>query len=84
MQEGENFTFMERLIAAADFTDAKITDIDGIRVDFEDGWGLVRASNTTPCLVIRFEGVDEFAMNRVQEKFRQLFLSLDNNLKLPF
>jgi len=84
MNEGEHFKLMEKLIQAADFENARITDIDGIRVDFEQGWGLVRASNTTPCLVIRFEGKNEDVMNEVQEKFRQLFHSVDETLNLPF
>ncbi|MCX7953545.1 MAG: phosphomannomutase/phosphoglucomutase, partial [Deltaproteobacteria bacterium] len=54
LEEGENFRFIERLKALAHFPEARITDIDGLRVDFMDGWGLVRASNTTPSLVIRF------------------------------
>jgi len=83
-KEGENFELMERLIDAANFEDAKVTDIDGIRVDFDDAWGLVRASNTTPCLVIRFEGRSEQAMKDVQDRFRQLFLSVDDSLTLPF
>ena len=84
MQEGEHHDFMDKLIATANFDNARVIDIDGIRVEFEDGWGLVRASNTTPCLVIRFEGKTESAVNEVQEKFRELFLSLDNSLQLPF
>jgi len=84
MNEGEHFAFMEKLISAANFEGAKITKIDGIRADFENGWGLVRASNTTPCLVIRFEGNDEKSMSEVQEKFRSLFKSLDDSLALPF
>jgi len=82
--EGENFTLMQKLVDAADFVNAKVTDIDGIRVDFDDAWGLVRASNTTPCLVIRFEGRTEQAMLEIQEKFRQLFHSVDDSLTLPF
>ncbi len=84
MKEGEHHAFMKKLIANANFEGAKITDIDGIRADFEKAWGLVRASNTTPCLVIRFEGDTEASMKAVQEKFRALFMSLDNSLKLPF
>ena len=84
MKEGEHHDFMEKLIAAANFDDARIIDIDGIRVEFDNGWGLVRASNTTPCLVIRFEGETEAAVDEVQEKFRKLFLSLDKSLQLPF
>ncbi|MDH5593978.1 MAG: phosphomannomutase/phosphoglucomutase, partial [Gammaproteobacteria bacterium] len=53
--EGGQFTFIEKFVAQASFEGAVLTTIDGLRADFEDGWGLVRASNTTPCLVIRFE-----------------------------
>jgi len=84
MAEGEHFAFMDRLKAAARFDDGRITTIDGLRVDFADGWGLVRPSNTTPCLVIRFEGEDADAMARIQQRFRRLFLSLDPELQLPF
>ena len=85
MEEGENFKFMERLRAtSASFTDAEVTLIDGIRVDYTDGWGLVRASNTTPCLVLRFEGKNKTAMSKVQEKFREVLTGLQADIKLPF
>jgi phosphomannomutase/phosphoglucomutase len=84
LKEGENFTFMDELFAAADFTDGKITDIDGMRVDFPDGWGLVRASNTTPSLVIRFEADSEVAMLRIQGQFRQLMKKIKPDISLPF
>ena len=82
--EGENHSLMERLQAAASFPDARITTIDGIRADFSDGFGLVRASNTTPCLVIRFEAEDEAGLARIQGEFRQLILSQAPEAKLPF
>ncbi len=84
LKEGEQQGFMERLLAAVDMPDAKIIHIDGMRADFPDGWGLVRASNTTPCLVLRFEGDNQQALEQVQEKFRSLLLGLDDSLKLPF
>ncbi|MGR9012278.1 MAG: phosphomannomutase/phosphoglucomutase [Gammaproteobacteria bacterium] len=84
MEEGENFTFIKSLFAAANFSDGKITDIDGLRVDFTDGWGLVRASNTTPSLVIRFEADSEVAMHRIQEQFRALMKKIKPNIALPF
>lgn len=85
MQEGEHFKFMEKLIEkSVEFTDAEITLIDGIRVDYSDGWGLVRASNTTPCLVLRFEGKNKNAMAKVQEKFREVLTGLQSDIKLPF
>ncbi len=82
--EGENHTLMEKLQAAADFPDATITTIDGIRADFADGFGLVRASNTTPCLVIRFEARDEAGLARIQDEFRRLILSQAPAAELPF
>ena len=85
MEEGEHFKFIEQLMKKSSvFKDAKITLIDGIRVDYEDGWGLVRASNTTPCLVLRFEGKNKTAMAKVQEKFREVLTSIRSDLNLPF
>jgi len=85
MQEGEHFKFIEQLKEKASvFSGAKITDIDGLRVDYAEGWGLVRASNTTPCLVLRFEGKTEKAMDDVQEKFREVLTSINKNIQLPF
>lgn len=85
MPEGEHFKFMERLTAtSSSFTDAEVTLIDGIRVDYADGWGLVRASNTTPCLVLRFEGKSKAAMAKVQEKFREVLTGIQSDIKLPF
>ncbi len=84
LQEGENFSIMQQLLNNPDFPDAKITDIDGLRVDFNDGFGLVRASNTTPSLVVRFEGETPAALNRIQEQFRQLLLTIKPDLSLPF
>ncbi|MDP2098872.1 MAG: phosphomannomutase/phosphoglucomutase [Methylobacter sp.] len=84
LEEGENFIFIERLLAAAHFTDGKIIDIDGMRVDFADGWGLVRASNTTPSLVIRFEADSDEAMRRIQQQFGDLMKTIKPNINLPF
>jgi phosphomannomutase/phosphoglucomutase len=84
MQEGESMPFMDALSEYAGFVDGEVTTIDGIRVDWPDGWGLVRASNTTPSLVLRFEGDDEAALSRVQEVFRKAILSQRDDLELPF
>jgi phosphomannomutase/phosphoglucomutase len=86
MQEGENFAFMEKMQQAAreKFNGAKVTTIDGVRVDYSDRWGLVRSSNTTPVLVLRFEGRDETALYKIQEEFRALMLQLAPDLDLPF
>ena len=76
--------FVERFVAAADFTGARLSTIDGLRVDWPDGWGLVRASNTTPVLVLRFDADDQAALDRIQGEFRQRLLALDPGLPLSF
>ena len=82
--EGEHYVFMQKLLDKASFPDAKVTTIDGLRVDFEDGFGLVRPSNTTPVLVFRFEGDNEAAIGRIQSRFRALLNQAGPALKLPF
>jgi len=84
MEEGAHLRFMQRLVEANPFPDGEVTTIDGIRVDYPDGWGLVRASNTTPCLVLRFEGDDESALERIETRFREALLRLEPELSLPF
>lgn len=66
------------------FRHARLTTVDGIRVDLDDGWGLVRASNTQPCLVLRFEADSEAALGRIQEVFRRQLLAIRPDLPLPF
>jgi phosphomannomutase/phosphoglucomutase len=83
-REGENFALMEKLSGQADFVDAKVVRIDGLRVEFEDGWGLVRPSNTTPSLVFRFEADSEAALIRIQQQFQRWLLRVEPGLKLPF
>ncbi len=84
MAEGEHFKFMERLKERAHFPGAVLTTIDGLRADFPDGWGLARPSNTTPTVVLRFEADNKQALERIQSQFRDLLLSLNPNLTLPF
>jgi phosphomannomutase/phosphoglucomutase len=84
LQEGEQLPFVARLLEHAKFPDAQITTIDGLRADFKDGWGLVRASNTTPSLVLRFEADTNAALQRIQDQFRIILLELNPKLKLPF
>ena len=75
---------MQNLVAQAQFSEGEINHIDGLRVDFPHGWGLVRASNTTPSLVIRFEADNQQALQRIQADFRTQILALDSELNLPF
>lgn len=85
VSEENKFALVDALTARAEhFTGGRPTTIDGLRVDFPDGWGLVRASNTTPSLVARFEGRDEDALERVKEQFRKHLQAVDDTLKLPF
>lgn len=84
MQEGENHSFMDALQAQARFEGAKVSTIDGVRADFADGWGLVRASNTTPILVVRFDGETEAALERIKNVFRARMLAVNPDLDLPF
>ncbi|MEQ6340696.1 MAG: phosphomannomutase/phosphoglucomutase [Gammaproteobacteria bacterium] len=84
LKEGEQLPFMARLLERAHFPGAELTTIDGLRADFQDGWGLVRSSNTTPSLVLRFEADTAEALKRIQEQFRILLLELNPNLTLPF
>ena len=84
IKEGEQVTLVAKLVKAEGFANGKRTTIDGLRVDFADGWGLVRASNTTPSLVMRFEADNKEALARIQGEFKKAVIALDPNLKLPF
>lgn len=83
--EGLNHSLLARLQKEARFTDEKeIITIDGLRVEYSDGFGLMRPSNTTPVIVLRFEADNDAALNRIQEDFRRVLLSADPSLVLPF
>lgn len=82
--EGEHHAIIEELVAKASFPGAQITTIDGLRADFDDGFGLVRASNTTPVLVFRFEGDDADALERIKDAFRALILKVRPDVTVPF
>jgi phosphomannomutase/phosphoglucomutase len=84
MEEGEHYALMDELSAHASFEGAAISKIDGLRADFEDGFGLIRPSNTTPTLIMRFESHTEAGLIRIQNQFRQLLVSTRASLQLPF
>ena len=84
LAEKHHAKVMEIMKKKMAFEDAEVTDIDGLRVDFSDGWGLVRPSNTSPFLVARFEAESDEAMERIQKGFRDLLHSVSADLKLPF
>jgi phosphomannomutase / phosphoglucomutase len=79
--ESAKFSIMERLGKEGDFGDGTLTTIDGIRVDYPDGWGLVRPSNTSPVLTLRFEADTQAALDRIQRVFRQQLAKIDSGLK---
>ncbi len=82
--DGAQHAFVAAFVPHANFEGATLTTIDGVRADFEDGWGLVRASNTTPSLVIRFEADTDAAMERIQGQFREAMRETDSTIDLPF
>jgi phosphomannomutase/phosphoglucomutase len=82
--EGEQYRLVEEFVSKAKFDGARISTIDGLRADWPDGWGLVRASNTTPNLVMRFDAKDSEALARVQAAFREQLLAVAPTLTLPF
>ncbi len=84
MPEGEHYRFIEKFKEKSSFEGARVTTIDGVRADYADGWGLVRCSNTTPCLVLRFDADNEAALNRIQDSFRNQLRALEPSLTMPF
>jgi phosphomannomutase/phosphoglucomutase len=85
LAEGENHDFIESLRKTAQFPGAsEIVSIDGLRVEYPDGFGLARASNTTPVVVLRFEADDDAALARIQESFRKVLLQTRPDVQLPF
>jgi phosphomannomutase/phosphoglucomutase len=78
------FALMEKLALEGRFGDGKLTTLDGLRIDFPDGWGLVRASNTTPALTLRFEADNEEALARIETLFRDQLLAIAPTLPISF
>ncbi len=78
------FTLVDKLSAQGEFGEGNVSTIDGVRVDYQDGWGLCRASNTTPVLVLRFEADNEEALSRIQQIFREQLLLVEPELELTF
>ena len=83
--EGENHALLAQLRDTADFTGAiDIITLDGLRVEYADGFGLARPSNTTPVIALRFEADTEAALKRIQDDFRRIFVKAAPHLQLPF
>jgi phosphomannomutase / phosphoglucomutase len=85
MNEGEHYSLMAKLQETAKFPDAKeVIAIDGLRVEYADGFGLARPSNTTPVIVLRFEANTAEALSRIQNDFRKVIHEQAPTLALPF
>ncbi len=82
-REDAKFRIIEALARDADFGLGKRTTIDGVRVDYEDGWGLIRASNTSPMLTLRFEADEPAALERIQDLFRAQLTAINPTLAFP-
>jgi phosphomannomutase/phosphoglucomutase len=83
--EGEHYALIAKLQREAKFPGAEnIIDIDGLRVEYPDGFGLMRASNTTPLIVLRFEADTQAALARIQARFRDVLLAAKPDAKLPY
>lgn len=85
LAEGEPHALIAKLQAAKAFTNAeRVLTLDGVRAEYADGFGLARASNTTPVIVLRFEADTAQALQRIQEEFRQQLQALKPEAPLPF
>ncbi len=82
--ESEKFGFIKNLIEKSEFQGGTITTIDGLRVDYPKGWGLVRASNTSPALTLRFEADSQEAVEKIQQIFKRELLKIDKNIPINF
>jgi phosphomannomutase/phosphoglucomutase len=83
--EGENHHLVDRLQKEISWPGSEqVLTIDGVRVEYSDGFGLVRASNTTPVLVLRFEAENETALHRIQQSLAQAIRSIKPDAVLPF
>lgn len=84
VEESNKFSIMNAIIKNCEFPDGKINTLDGIRVDYKDGWGLLRASNTSAALTARFEASDEGALEVVMQDFKDQIALAQPELELPF
>ena len=89
LNEGENFILIEKMQeagqVAAHFSDAdQVISIDGLRVEYANGFGLARSSNTTPVIVMRFEAENATALANIQDAFKRAILAVKPDAQLPF
>jgi len=80
VDEDKKFQIVDEFKIGASFENASVSTLDGLRVEYEDGWGLLRASNTTPKLVLRFEGTSQRSLDNIIRKFDEEFQKVHPNL----
>jgi phosphomannomutase/phosphoglucomutase len=84
ISETQKFKTMERILELAAFPKANVITLDGLRVEYNDGWGLVRASNTSPALLLRFEADTEARLVEIQNEFKALIHNADKSIEINF
>lgn len=84
LEEGQSRDLMRALDAHKVFDDARLVELDGLRVEFANGWGLIRPSNTMPCLTFRFEADDLGALEEIKVRFRDLLRRVAPDMQAPF
>jgi len=82
--EKGKFALIEKIIRDCDFSSGKVNTMDGIRVDFTNGWGLIRASNTSPALTARFEADTAESLEAIKSEFRTQIALVEPRLELNF
>ena len=82
--ENNHIIFMKSFVEQSKFEGAKIVDIDGLKIIYDDSWGLIRCSNTTSSIVLRFEADTDIAMKNIKSMFKKIMLRIDNALIIPF
>jgi len=83
-EDNNHFTFMDLFVKLTKFKGAEIINIDGIKIIYSFGWGLIRCSNTSSNLVLRFEADDEKSLNKIKTIMKNAMLKIDKNLNIPF
>ena len=84
LKEDEHINFMKEFSKNISNLNANIIDIDGLRIEHDDGWGLVRPSNTSPYIIYRFEADTESALKHIQFEFRNIINLIKPNVEIPF
>ena len=83
-EENKHFTFMDLFVKLAKFEGAEIIDVDGLKIIYDDCWGLIRCSNTTSNLVLRFEADNRDSLEKIQSLIKDAMLKVDDKLEIPF